>query len=959
MTSKGENKSKNSKRNISLKNIFGVFLKTGRNRIILSIACGILIFLTISSLFMFLLSYRYAIFIDYTEQQNPWYADTEVTTASAKIRSGVPSLDSNLYNNLTYDFKRLVYTLIPDAIINDYTMGVSAEVYYESQDPETIGLLLNNEIMTFDDYAFSLLNQCLVNGRMPENPNEVLFHNKWDYASTEVNYSIPLRAVKSLAAPTINVTVVGVVENVTSTFRNNGASSDIFSWEVDYFEFDDYFAVDTFFFEKQAMLDYLNSFELYSGIWRYFIDMDVDLSLLNLNEINSIINRFPRADDLPISFVIQYYVDVAPDIRQKLINFAIFWSDEISRIISIMAPFIFILGLISIITLSIGTRELESTFRNMKIYGLEYKIIRKLVLLENLLFSSLSVVFGLGAGMMIGYFSKYMIDEPPPRFIISSLGEPILYILVIVFLTLFFAGSFFVENGIAREAAKITADQYKAKRKKINQLLSTNEFRFFIITLIFSSVSVGIYLIFNYTVPTTIYSNFSIQVLIWFMVSISAALIIAFVLLLVARLISLFWSLISNLLWKNKMNVLTLSIKQMAVNRREYQIAIIGGLIFGLGFLPGLVMEKSVDYHLANEAAIGTGCSYVLLDNWFDPYNSKIAALNVMPEIELFTTVKIYQAINYNNYLYYPSAFSITFLSIENPINFTSIIDSTLVNQSTTRVSDINFLKWNFTVLTNTDYAVKRGLTPGEKFWSTDFTRGSRKIEITYVNSFDYFPLVHLVEKKLFYSNLDKFAYVCNNFTTEALTDAMDWDTTITIASYKIVKPVNESVIPTLLTKLSDNGIDYLLPDQYYNSLEMNVSEFAKKMLVFNSVLSAFTLILIGYFTAMRIYRERVRIIESIYRSGTMKEQIWASFSIEIVLTILFPTIISAFAFLPLLKTIATFFLNVQAIYYPFQIWLPWWTIVLTIVGAILATLIGWFLGIIPLVRRYRPVKQE
>ena len=42
-----------------------------------------------------------------------------------------------------------------------------------------------------------------------------------------------------------------------------------------------------------------------------------------------------------------------------------------------------------------------------------------------------------------------------------------------------------------------------------------------------------------------------------------------------------------------------------------------------------------------------------------------------------------------------------------------------------------------------------------------------------------------------------------------------------------------------------------------------------------------------------------------------------------------------------------------------FKIWLPWWLYIITPLLALIVILGGWFIGIIPLVNNYRPIKVE
>ena len=109
----------------------------------------------------------------------------------------------------------------------------------------------------------------------------------------------------------------------------------------------------------------------------------------------------------------------------------------------------------------------------------------------------------------------------------------------------------------------------------------------------------------------------------------------------------------------------------------------------------------------------------------------------------------------------------------------------------------------------------------------------------------------------------------------------------------------------------------------------------------------------------MKIYEERGRIIESLYRVGAIRGQILAIFTFEYFLVISLPLMITVFASLPLFGLVADFFLESQSFYQPYAPGIPAWTIVLIIIGGLVISMLGWLLALIPAIYRYRPVKTE
>ena len=109
----------------------------------------------------------------------------------------------------------------------------------------------------------------------------------------------------------------------------------------------------------------------------------------------------------------------------------------------------------------------------------------------------------------------------------------------------------------------------------------------------------------------------------------------------------------------------------------------------------------------------------------------------------------------------------------------------------------------------------------------------------------------------------------------------------------------------------------------------------------------------------MKIYQDRIRVVEAIYRVGAKKPQIWWTFTKEILMVLLLPVLVSTFAFIPLIRLAAVQVLGVPDFSVPFTLWIPGWLLLVVIISSIIATMSGWFAGIIPQVRSYRPIKQE
>ncbi|GAG69315.1 unnamed protein product [marine sediment metagenome] len=135
--------------------LFQIFLKTGRRRVTLSVICGTLIFLAITSLVMIVYTYRYDTFQALQEEKN-WFSDGLVSISSNSYEPGTFNLSADYINNVTQDYTKMVNDLFPDISFRNQTTALSTQIY--TFDPTIPGEpWLNHEIMTFDNRTYTLL----------------------------------------------------------------------------------------------------------------------------------------------------------------------------------------------------------------------------------------------------------------------------------------------------------------------------------------------------------------------------------------------------------------------------------------------------------------------------------------------------------------------------------------------------------------------------------------------------------------------------------------------------------------------------------------------------------------------------------------------------------------------------------------------------------------------------------
>ena len=270
---------------------------------------------------------------------------------------------------------------------------------------------------------------------------------------------------------------------------------------------------------------------------------------------------------------------------------------------------------------------------------------------------------------------------------------------------------------------------------------------------------------------------------------------------------------------------------------------------------------------------------------------------------------------------------------------------------------DILALEENMTVLGDIKFKRNRGLKSGDIYIPDDFTRFPR--DLTFINSFKVFPLTPSPTKRVFQTNFDSFSLVGKRFTMREIARSIAFSTDFSIRNYKLINAVNESSIPIVQEKLADLNIIAQTYDEYYEETVSELTTFPIDNILIFAILAAVTIIFVSYFTGLKIFEERSRIIESLYRVGAVRGQILGMFTFEYFLVVALPLLITIFASLPLFGLVADFFLDTTSYYQTYTPGIPAWTIVLIILGGLVISMLGWLLALIPAVYRYRPVKQE
>ena len=949
-----QNKSVNQA--VSTKHLFNIYLKIGKKRIFLSILFNIIMFIIIINLIMIVYTHRFESYRSYQESTSNWFHNNEVSVKSNLLRVGQLNIENDYINELLLDFSSLVNNLIPNLEFKNYTTAISNQLYrFDPSIP--IEPWVNQELMAVDNRTYQIISKYIVDGRLPRNTSEVLCYRSPE-SIFSLNETIPLYCVTS-SSGLRNYTIVGIIDNITTALQNEYISSDIFNWEFknDY-PFANYYKENIFLTNFSSFQEILNNFTYYYGTMTFLADFDLDCLALKLNKIINYIDSIPSEQDLYISPLLNREVEMLLDLKEFLNEFSAIWVNKIIIIFSINSPLLIIIGILFIITLNINSNELKTTFRKMQLYGLNYGIIRKLILFENLIFSMFSLILGSTFGIIISYLATMNIQERPYNFYNNFLIEPLTFIGILTLILGYFFISMILHNTIAKKVTRTITEEYEKKRSKFRGFFSTNEFKFIIIVLSFSIATLALFLLNNFFCANiTFVKSFSYITILWFLMMCTIAFLLTFLFILLTRLIIIFWTFLANILWEKNLNIFSLTLKHLSVNKNNYQIAILGAIIFGLIITPSIAINISIQSHIENETNLQMGGSSLIINNWVDPNNELDGFLTNITEISNYTEVNCYYLYNPNTYLDYPKAFSINLLALENPALFSKIINLNNTNNKQYSSEDVLTLGEDSKILLYAKYARKYNLFPGDIFSSERFTRYT--VNTSIINLFNYFPLMKIPKKGIFQNYLEVYSIIGSFTTIQKITKALDLDTEISGENYKLLKPVNDSVIPIIIDKLKEKNLIAKTYNDIRNEQFSLIQIFQKRNLRLFGGMAIFTLFVIGYYTGLKIMEERGKIIESLYRVGSVKRQLIGMFTTELLFINLLPMIIMILISLPLIKFISIFILGVQQDYFPYKAGIPFWIILSFLLAGLIIAILGAFIAILPTIYRFKPVKQE
>ncbi len=951
----------------SFKIIFGVYFKTGKRRIITSAITGAIIFLVLTTFFMTWYSLRYDSFYNYIDQNHDWREDEKTSVFGTEYIYNSYSIGNNYLNSAITEVTAKLDELVP-GIRGNYTAGMRFNIYTNLSSFE----IITNDLISLDDSSTQVLSTCLTEGRMPENYTEIVYYQKGSTTNITLNEIIPFQAIgytSEFSEKMLNCTIVGIVKNVENILLKNGISIDFLFDPDAYYFYEESSDAEQFFTNPDLMDDVINYYPHISSTFSAGLDFDYEISISHIKNIRQITEKIIKFQRSITSFnsLPGYYVIFCEDLINAFRNFEAIWLKQTISVFASSLPLLFLFGVIIVETFNIGSFEQESKFRLLKTHGLEFKTLRKMLILENFITASTSLLSGFSLGLLVGFLVFLKLDISKEVNYIAAAIEPFIVLGLVVLFLGFFIFGMLIQYIHAKKTSETATQQYKGKRKGkgrklIRKIFSASEVMFLIPGIILSAVGIiGLTTImFSGEFGSAV--NPALAALMWFLITFGILFTLTSLFLFISRLLNLIWTALGNKIWKNTKSYFALTLKHLAIYNKNYQRMVLAMFILGLGITPGFIISKSIDNHHTLEAQLTVGCSDLVIENWdvtkkiLKGNISQIEGVQSLTEISI-TTMEVFSTIDIWSW----DSYNIRFFTIQNITEYLQVVDLSTLEDDYSE-NDIEQLSTNLTCMMSRKYAKRNDFDKEAIFKTTMITSKQHEpYTMAYVNSFEYYPLLPRTAPSFidrFFADKREFDLILSKTTTELLVNRSD--NSVSKKGYLLINAKQDANLTKIKNEISkDFSYTAKTIDDVSNDLDKKVSQYAQVFLIITSIITLLAVFFFGFISAINIYRQRLRIIESEFQIGAQRRQIWGSFTLEVLLVIPIPIAISMAIGIPIINLLSASVLNITEGFVKFVPWMPWWIILVIIATGIIALVSSWLLKIIPLVKSYKPIKQE
>ncbi|MBN1329875.1 MAG: hypothetical protein JXA54_10410 [Candidatus Heimdallarchaeota archaeon] len=402
------------KREKRFKNIFNFYLKINKKRLIVTLIVSVIVFSLLTTFFLTWFNYRYNFFYS-TEANYDWRRDNNISVIFSKGLEEKLQVSNSYFNLAVNEIYSAVNDIAP-GMFNLYTASMYCQIdsiKYNPLETYSAGLY------TLHQEAYNLLVDNLIEGRMPNNKTELVYRSS---NPSDSNYlleeQIGLEVVAYEECYVQNFTIVGILGNFSNSFYQEGYSNDIFK-EVSYlhegydqFDFDLFFTSPTNFIQIMSFypIDFIEKLTLN-------VDFDYHLTNENIRNLKRITNKLSEFQSNYQNY--EYLPHKKPffclDLEEFIYNFQITWNYQTIKILASGIPAILLFSLLCIEIFNIGNFEKNAQFRLFKTLGVEFNVLQKTLLVENIIVTSFGLIIGVSLLILLIIFAcqisllKYLI----------------------------------------------------------------------------------------------------------------------------------------------------------------------------------------------------------------------------------------------------------------------------------------------------------------------------------------------------------------------------------------------------------------------------------------------------------------------------------------------------------------------------------------------------------------------
>ena len=697
---------KHRNQKISRKDVLKLYLNVRKKRIVFSIiSCTFTIIILISILFSWY-TYQNSLFTKHLNDYGNWNNDHKFSGNSDNwIGDSSKSISSTYLNDLSEYIKERINSATIDGLANKYTSLMSFETY------DALGSSFHS-LELFDNKTSLLLDDSLVEGRMPSNPFELVYYRENNELSFNLNDNITLFATEYYVGPKLTFKIVGIIDNLTSLFIQKQKSLDILKWEeyldLDYLYPPEINVMAKFFSTPEFYYTIFDNFDLISSTIYTIIDFNYDNTLITPKKIPRIITN--------IEFMLGhgpiYYIDIYPgskllfssgvgwclDLLPMVSIYSALWIQQTIRVVAISTPLLSLLFFITLEFLNFDKTKLKNTFQKFTSYGFNLKTIKKLVIIENLLIIGISLGIGYICSLIAGPLLSISLNITLTiKIFFLVITKILIYFVLFIYLSIVFFGSYIFEMNLVRDVQIDKSKQLLNARQRISHVISKPELKLTIIGIV--AVVIGI---FGYLLNQTSlvlnerwivmhklsekYIVYKINLAIFVsLIFVGIFIILVTIITLFSRLFTLILSKIGNIqwkIWKKKRTILNLAMKDFSSNHLDYRRLILILTLFTTCFIPGLVVKNSLTNYAYNESQLEIGCCDFRINDW----QNNLTAYNSLLEIEGIESTAVITNLVFEYRMYHSilphDYYIINILALHNVSEFINTIDFNKVNKT-------------------------------------------------------------------------------------------------------------------------------------------------------------------------------------------------------------------------------------------------------------------------------------